>query len=343
MCHRFERKEYVFMKWSLFMKWSMHKRLGIFYMIVYHEIQHRMLYQIKHQHRIGTRTLCGVLISMVYFMGGCGADTDQSEVSPYSNQEFDSITDMQMQEDRDDEQAGEEIDGTLERFEAPEVWARQNIMIGLAELPAFGIVLSETRTTLRTTITKKDGVIISREETCKIVIDRPDASAVETTIPQAFINSISLFDRALTMEGNTLNFAQVVQVQGAHLRDPISDILPTQANDPRIFDQDQDGQPGLTVLVSGILEGNVQVIQRLTTQLSGELDGDEMEGILTWKTEEPVLNGSDQILAQDIPITVHPTYQSYFVARRVKRDVTCADILAESDTIFWTSELDQRK
>jgi hypothetical protein len=250
-----------------------------------------------------------------------------------------------------DEQAGEDtggslqggIDETLERFEAPEVWARQHVMIGLAELPAFGIVLSETRTTLRTTITNTDGVIISREETCKIDIDRPDASEVQTSIPQIFVESISLFDRALTMEGDTLKFAQVVQVQGAHLKDPKNDELPTDLEDPRVFDQDQDGQPGLTVRISGLLEGNLQVIQRLTTRLSGEIDGYQMEGLLTWKTEEPVLSGSSAILSQEVPVTVHPEYQSYFVARRVSSEMSCAEILAESDTIFWTPELEQRR
>jgi hypothetical protein len=110
-----------------------------------------------------------------------------------------------------------------------------------------------------------------------------------------------------------------------------------------VFDQDQDGQPGLTVRISGLLEGNLQVIQRLTTRLSGEIDGDQMEGLLTWKTEEPVLSGSSAILSQEVPVTVHPEYQSYFVARRVSSEMSCAEILAESDTIFWTPELEQRR
>ena len=281
-----------------------------------------------------------VLVSTMSLLGGCGADTDQSGTSTYSDQQLDTISDREdMAGELGGDSAGENIDRTLERFEAPEVWARQNVMIGLAELPAFGIVLSETRTTVRTTITKTNGLIISREETCKIEIDRPDAPGVKTTIPQAFVDSISLFDRALTLDNDQLHFARVVQVQGAHLRDPANDTLPTESDDPRAFDQDQDGQPGLTVLISGLLEGNLQVIQRLTTQLSGEMDGDQMEGILTWKTEEPVLSGSNPILAQDVPITIHPERQSYFVGRRVNSDMTCADILTEAEMIFWVPEL----
>ena len=287
--------------------------------------------------------LRSALIVAACLMGGCGAETDNSGESAYGDQRFESTLDMGAQGGASaGAQAGEDTGGSSERFEAPEVWARQNIMVGLAELPAFGIVLSETRTTLRTTITNTDGVLISREETCKIEIDRPDASEVATTIPQAFSDSIALFDRALTMEGDALQFAQVVQVQGAYLKDPASDELPTTTDDPRVFDQDQDGQPGLTVLISGLLEGNLQVIQRLTTRLSGEIDGDQMEGILTWKTEEHVISGSNPILARDVPLAVHPEYPSYFVARRVSSEMTCAEILAESDSIFWRSELDQR-
>lgn len=283
------------------------------------------------------------LIGFASLITGCGADTETSGMSIYNDQVLDELPDM-------DVQGGMSMGGSMqggggetgERFEAPEVWARQHVMIGLAELPAFGIVLSETRTTLRTTITKTNGVIISREETCEILIDRPEASEVKTTMPQAFVDSIALFDRALHMEGNLLEFAQVIQVQGANLRDPKTDTLPVEAEDPRVFDQDQDGQPGLTVLISGLLEGNLQVVQRLTTRLSGELNGDQMEGILTWKTEEPVLGGSNEILARDVPVTIHPEYPSYFVARRVNAEMTCRTILDEADTIFWTPGLEQR-
>ena len=276
-----------------------------------------------------------VLIGAISFMGGCGAETDNTGTSTYGDQEVESSAGMEVEGGSSaGEMMGEETDA--------EVWAREHVMVGLAELPAFGIVLSENRTILRTTVTNINGVTISREETCSIKIDRPEASEVQTTMPQAFVDSIPLFNRAIHMEGDTLNFAQVVQVQGAHLRDPEQDPLPTEADDPRVFDQDQDGQPGLTVLISGLLEGDLQVIQRLTTRLSGEIDGDQMEGILTWKTEEPVISASNPFLAGDVPVTVHPEFQSYFVARRVSSEMSCADILAQSDTIFWTPELEQR-
>ena len=283
--------------------------------------------------------LTALTLSALTLMSGCGAETERSGTSLYDDQELEMISGAEAP-------GGEEVGGsttggesaTGERFEAPEVWARQHVMIGLAELPAFGIQLSETRTILRTVISRERGVFRSREETCSIEILRPEAEAVQTIIPQTFIESISLFNRALNIEGDQIEYAQLIQVQGAHLRDATADTLPTELDDPRVFDQDQDGQPGLTLLIAGIIEGDLQIVQRLTTQLSGQLNGDRMEGVLTWTTEEPVLNGSNDILNRDVPVVPHPELQSYFVGQRVDPSLTCAELVTESASLFWVPE-----
>lgn len=284
--------------------------------------------------------LTHILLASLVYICGCGAETDNTGVSLYDDQEIEVRSGMESEGGETTSGAmmgGREISG--ERFEVPEVWARYHVMIGLAELPAFGIQLSETRTILLTTIVRENGVLFSKEKTCKIVIERPEANEVQTIIPQSFVDSLSFLNRPLYIEDNQIRYAQLIQLQGVHLRDPINDELPRDMEDPRIFDQDQDGQPGLTLLIAGLIEGNLQIIQRLITQLSGEIDGNKMEGVLTWTTEEPVINGSNEILNRDVPMTPHPELKSYFVGQKVGSDYTCADLIREADTLFWVPEL----
>ena len=284
--------------------------------------------------------LTHILLALLVCICGCGAETDNSGVSLYDDQEIEAQSGMESE-------GGETTSGSMtggaviggERFDVPEVWARHHVMIGLVELPAFGIQLSETRTILLTTVSRENGLLLSKEETCQIDIERPEANGVQTIIPQSFVDSLSFLNRPLYIEDNQISYAQLIQLQGVHLRDPINDELPRDMEDPRIFDQDQDGQPGLTLLIAGLIEGNLQIIQRLTTQLSGEINGDQMEGILTWTTEEPVINGSNEILNRDVPMTPHPELQSYFVGQRVGSEYTCADLIREADTLFWIPEL----
>ena len=78
-----------------------------------------------------------------------------------------------------------------------------------------------------------------------------------------------MIDRPLYVDGEQWIFGHAVQVQGAHLVMPNSEALPADAADPRVFDQDQDGLPGVTVLIEGILDGSVQVVQRTHTRMVG--------------------------------------------------------------------------
>ena len=64
-----------------------------------------------------------------------------------------------------------------------------------------------------------------------------------------------------------------------------------------------------------------------------------MEGLLTWTTEEPVLNGSNEILNRDVPVTPHPELKSFFVGRRVNAERSCEDLIEEATTLFWVPEL----
>ena len=204
-----------------------------------------------------------VLISMTLLGAlflGCGADTGNSGTSSYEP------LDVSFVENNDSGTGGVDAEVSVE-----ETWARIEVMAGLADLPAFGLKLNLTVSLIRATILDTPDGMMSIEETCGTEIRRPEVPDVLTLIPQAFIDSIPIASRSFRIEDDNVVFGRSVAVNGVHLRDPARDPLPTAADDPRVFDQDQDGQPGLTVQIGGLLEGEVQLVQRTITRLTGTL------------------------------------------------------------------------
>jgi len=50
-----------------------------------------------------------------------------------------------------------------------------------------------------------------------------------------------------------LTLPNAIEVPGANLVDPACDALPTDPNDPRVVDSDNDGYPGISVGLSGLI------------------------------------------------------------------------------------------
>jgi len=65
-------------------------------------------------------------------------------------------------------------------------------------------------------------------------------------------------------------------------------------DDPRVYDQDNDGNPGVTVILTGTaLSGSLYAVQFQTTAISAvAVAPDRMEGALTFTSAQTVL-GSD--------------------------------------------------
>lgn len=134
---------------------------------------------------------------------------------------------------------------------------------------------------------------------CAVEVESPEGGAV-TTIPRRLIESIPVSDRpaALSDEGGAWRFAQPehVELRGVRdLADPANDVLPTDPLDPRILDQDDDGQPGVTVFVDvSAINLDVYVAQRIVTALEGTVVADGcFEGTVAWSEDQVILGGYD--------------------------------------------------
>jgi hypothetical protein len=131
------------------------------------------------------------------------------------------------------------------------------------------------------------------------------------------------------------------------LPDPFTTELPADADaaavapwPDRIYDIEEDGRVGLTLDVSGLVEGEVYAAQRKKVDLAGVVTADGVAGYTetTWETvilgnNNPLLDAVDQGGAEQ-----HPERdQRWFVEVRVDEGTTCDDVLADKDTLFATA------
>jgi hypothetical protein len=77
-----------------------------------------------------------------------------------------------------------------------------------------------------------------------------------------------------------------------------ADALPNTIDDLRLVDQDGDTKPGITVVISGVINGSLYSVQRQITAVSAiPVTTDRVEGALTFTSEQNVLGSDPSSLA----------------------------------------------
>ncbi|MDD5220504.1 MAG: hypothetical protein PHV11_08055 [Candidatus Bipolaricaulis sp.] len=220
-------------------------------------------------------------------------------------------------------------------------WAFLQVTSQIGAVPMVG---ERTRTTASFALVDiaQDALAASGVETaCFTKIDY-GTSLVAMEIPEAFVLSMRAAEWTATLEssevGARFERPWATSVNGAQLVDPENDPLPTEADDPRVVDQDGDGKPGLTVriVVMGLIGGEVYVVQRDRSRLVGVVSSpDAIDGLVEWTSEQSVLGASSPIFlggaaARPDPVPEH----SFFRARRVDAAMDCATLRGLADRLF---------
>jgi len=236
-----------------------------------------------------------------------------------------------------------QVDGETSSFDGgldlTGTWAGLLVYGTVFNLPAIGQTEGETTTILRVSITENGSSPQVDAETCSVEINN-GTDIVETIVPDRFITSLPTQTPKTTveMDGLTMRYRQdrELTLRGVVLDDPDNDALPTEATDPRVFDQDEDGNPGMTVLIKGITDGEVYIIQRDWYALEGEATGpDWIDGLAEWNTEQVVLGSDNEILNMQTESTPHPEKaRSYFRMTRMADGSGCEEIIAQRETLF---------
>jgi len=217
-------------------------------------------------------------------------------------------------------------------------WAQILFYASINDVPAVGKTNGSTTTLQRVTVERTGTSLTMQVEPCTIEVDN-GTPVVATIIPDAFVRSLGVTERtgSLVLTEGQWRYVQDpnLQLRGVHLAQPETDPLPTDIDDPQIWDQDEDGHPGVTVRISGITDGEVYVVQRDVHSLDGVIVGDLMDGLSDWSTDQVVLGSDNPILNMQTSVVKDPdATASYFRSTRVDASKTCKSIVAERDELF---------
>jgi hypothetical protein len=226
----------------------------------------------------------------------------------------------------------EVLSGERSELDGRYILAQRTVVV--AEIPILPDLSTETWSVSLVDLTAKaepsGEQLQGRGRLCHIEM-RSSSSLVRTELPSALqrlLGDVEVQARLIRHPGGLrLRQAPRWLVLGAKLRDPEHDPLPESAADPRVFDHDGDGKPGVTVRVRGIVNGEVQVVQRGASALHGERDAHGFHGAVHFRTEDVVIGATKAALRKRTKTHPDPS-RSTFVLRKVRADLDCAEAVA---------------
>lgn len=217
-------------------------------------------------------------------------------------------------------------------------WAQVQVTTGVSKLPVVGTVKSVTTALILLDIKQNGENLTLEEKICDIRITS-SVERVRTIVPRKFTQAASGQTRKgrVWMDNGRARYMQDkhVVVLGAKLANSKKDALPDDPDDARVYDQDRDGKPGMTVHVEGIVNGHIYLVQRGWNKLDGNIDGDRMKGFIRWDSEQTVLDSTHMLLG-DSPTskTNNKRSENYFDNRKVSDGMNCKTLRSQEKKIF---------
>ncbi len=125
---------------------------------------------------------------------------------------------------------------------------------------------------------------------------------------------------------------------GIRLEDPANDVLPTDPNDPRIADDDNDGNPGVTVhiKVTDDIQGDLYIARRERFAYDvAEQDDGSLTGTVTDHSEQLIVGATDPIFITRAEWKQLPDLsKSPIILKPVDQEWDCTKLMAERDAMF---------
>ena len=204
------------------------------------------------------------------------------------------------------------------------------------DMPLVGILETTSVHHYLVDIVPDGDALVLHQQLCELeIFEQTCHNMGITVIPQAYVEAIGPLTRRVdpgTGEvGADFVSERVTGLRGAQLEDPVSDPMPTLEDPTGAWDQDDDGHPGMTVLLNGVFAGSeVYTAQRWWTELHGVLvTPDFVLGPILHANETNTLGADPPALAYQTQNAPHedPT-RSFFRLVRVSDDFTCEDLIA---------------
>lgn len=227
--------------------------------------------------------------------------------------------------------AASELSGPMSTPNIAGSWNLEVVTTAQARIAVVGKVTTTTRSLVAVDIVQNGTALEFHSRVCSIAVES-STPTIKTIIPEAFVNNLPMTRRAGVLResprGWELHLPRHWEAQGVKLRDLNRESLPQTPDDPRVFDQDGDGNPGLTVRVEGLVSGEVYTIQRAWDEHRGRIIGtDLIEGTVVWGAEQVILGATSRFLRSAPESSPHPdASKSYFRMRRAEGAAHCGQL-----------------
>lgn len=186
----------------------------------------------------------------------------------------------------------------------------------------------------KVTATIVNGALSATLDFCKV--DDQSTGSVQISLPASFASGFPNVTTPSMLQGATVNVPSVTLLAGWKSNNPDSDALPTTMSDPRVVDGDNDGKPGLTAQISGVLSADIYLALRSKTAMMGTSDpSGKLSGPATGLVEMSIIGATNALIPTGLlPAKAGPANQNTFTMVHIDADKTCNDIVSNAATLF---------
>jgi len=217
-----------------------------------------------------------------------------------------------------------------EDFDPVGTWKLELNIVTDATVPVLGNSPVLSRRTNLATVKRVNGVLMQHHTACDVTAITERAIAVPV-IPEAFVKALpdKTYPVALAEGDEGLTYAADLQMEVSGYDESEPQPIPIDEEDPRVFDHDEDGHPGVTVRVRAPLFGEVDVYmtQLAHTWLRGTVTGpDTIEGMADVEIlEQEIIGASNLLFVRKTNLRVN-LERSTFEMTRLPDGATCEDL-----------------
>ncbi len=216
-------------------------------------------------------------------------------------------------------------------------WAYLEVQTQIVQAPAIADPFQNVVVTAVLLDQTQDGDSVNGTGT--VCHRHTDGSVVSVAIPDRVIESIDPFPYTATYSADGSYVMDPVYLLLGYVPDDPTDVseLPASADDERVYDQDGDGNPGVTMVLSGLMDGQVYAVQWNRIAPAGAtVAEDRIEGLLDFDLAEHVIGSDPALIAQLTPEAFpdpEPCWSTFRMVR-VPDEADCAWLEAELVTLF---------
>ena len=259
---------------------------------------------------------------------------DIDEDMDAANTENDTVVDDDILQDGDIDKDYPDMTGT---------WANLTVFKGSSKVPVIGSTLPAWAIMVSKVdiFSQEEGILNAHTEMCRLKTG-VGTSLISAVVPDSFAESLGNVDKTFYLsygENGEIKFHQdkLWEVRSCTLDDPENEPLPSDINDPRVFDADGTGINGLKIMTKGALNADAEILQKVSTILDGVIDENgEVHGITTWFEAQSVMWTSSSLLQNGAPTSpagADPS-ESVFIFKRIDPSWDCSEVKAKSAELF---------